>query len=143
MVYQIKRCLNKRLQEICLRSIELEALNYKISRYIPKSMREHFCVSSFNNGCLVLATSDPVWANQIRFSLPEIRDKLRKEEKIYQLTAVKVKIIEPINDKFQPQKSERKMSNNAITAIDAIIDTCSYEPLKEALKNLGKKNRNN
>ncbi len=89
----ITRCLNPRLVEICQRAIKLEELNEKISSYLPETLREHCHVGSFTNGCLVLITNDPVWAHQLRYALPELRDKLRSEADIHQLAFIKVTVV--------------------------------------------------
>ncbi len=86
----ITRCLNPRLAAICQHAIKLEELNEKIYGYLPETLREHCHVGSFTNSCLVLITNDPVWATQLRFTLPELRDKLRSEAGIHQLAFIKV-----------------------------------------------------
>lgn len=89
----ITRCLNSRLAEICQRAIKIEELNEKINRYIPENLRGHCHVGSFTNSCLVLITNDPVWATQLRYALPELRDKLRSEAGIHQLASIKVTVV--------------------------------------------------
>ena len=88
----ITRCLNTQLAEICQRAIKLEELNAKIYNYLPEAVREHCHVGSFNNSCLILVTRDPVWASQLRYALPELRDKLRSEAGIHQLACIKVSV---------------------------------------------------
>src|SRR3990167_9910739 len=93
----ITRCLNSQLADICQRAIKLEELNAKVYDYLPESLRKHCQVGSFNKSCLVLITHDPVWASQLRFALPELRDKLRSEAGIHQLASIKVTIHSEIN----------------------------------------------
>ena len=89
----ITRCLNPQLASICQRAIKLEELNAKIYDYLPENLRERCHVGSFTNSCLVLVTNDPVWATQLRYALPELRDKLRSEAGIHQLASIKVTVI--------------------------------------------------
>ena len=89
----ITRCINNQLAEICQRAIKLEELNARIYNYLPETLRDQCHVGSFNNSCLVLVTSDPVWASQLRYALPELRDKLRSEAGIHQLASIKVSVI--------------------------------------------------
>ena len=86
------RCLNQKLATICQRAIKLEELNAKIYTYLPENLREHCHVGSFTNCCLVLVTRDPVWATQLRYALPELRDQLRSEAGIHQLASIKVTV---------------------------------------------------
>ena len=88
----ITRCLNTQLAQICQRAIKLEELNAKIYNYLPETLRDQCHVASFNNSCLILATSDPVWASQLRYALPELRDKLRSEAGIHQLASIKITV---------------------------------------------------
>ena len=88
----ITRCLNAQLAEICQRAIKLEELNAKIHNYLPENLRDQCHVASFNNSCLILVTRDPVWASQLRYALPELRDKLRSEAGIHQLASIKITV---------------------------------------------------
>ena len=88
----ITRGLNNQLAELCQRAIKLEELNAKIYGYLPEALREQCHVGSFNNSCLVLVTRDPVWASQLRYALPELRDKLRREAGIHQLASIKITV---------------------------------------------------
>lgn len=88
----ITRCLNTQLADICQRAIKLEELNAKIYGYLPENLRDQCHVGSFNNSCLVLVTRDPVWASQLRYALPELRDKLRGEAGIHQLASIKINV---------------------------------------------------
>ena len=101
----IRYCLNKQLTEICHRSMQLEELSHKVSQLLAPELSPHCQVGSFNKGCLVLTSVNAVWASQIRYSIPELRDKLRKEAGMYQLMSIKVVVIEP---KFDEKKVAKK-----------------------------------
>ncbi len=88
----ITRCLNPKIIDICQRAIKLEELSAKLTHYLPDNLRERCHVGSFTNGCLVLVTQDPVWASQLRYSLPELRDALRTKAGLYQLVSIKVTV---------------------------------------------------
>lgn len=88
----ITRCLNTQLADICQQAIKLEELNAKVYDYLPETLREKCHVGSFNKSCLILVASDPVWAAQLRYALPELRDKLRGEAGIHQLASIKITV---------------------------------------------------
>ncbi len=88
----ITRCLNTRLAGICQHAIKLEELDEKVRKYLPEEIREHCYVGSFTNSCLLLVTTDPAWASQLRYALPELRDKLRKEAGIHQLASIRITV---------------------------------------------------
>jgi len=133
---RINRCLNVKLLEICQHTVQIEELNAKLREYLPESMREQCHVGSFNKGSLVLIASDAGWASQLRYCLPELRDRLRSEAGIYNLISIKVtiKIEEPV--KAIPRKTTHTISAKTCTSILANADECSYSPLKQALQDL-------
>ena len=89
----ITRCLNSKLTTICQQAIKLEELNAKINQYLPEELREQCTVGSFNNCCLVLVISNPEWALQLRYSLPELRDTLRRDAGLHQLASIKIRVL--------------------------------------------------
>lgn len=132
----IGQCLNPKLAEIVQGALLLKELNAKLFEYLPVHLRAHFSVGSFNQGCLVLMTNDPIWASQLRFHLPELRDTLRKKAGIYQLASIKI----AVNAHAQPNNSAAPvflpLSNNACETILLGSELCDYDPLKHALKQL-------
>lgn len=86
----ITRCVNPRLADLCQRAIKLEELSEKIYTYLPEALRDQCHVGSFNNSCLILIVTDPIWATQLRYTIPELRDRLRSEAGIHQLASIKI-----------------------------------------------------
>lgn len=132
---RINRCLNTRLLDICRRTVQLEELNSKLYGYLPSSLQEHCHVGSFNNGCLVIVASDSVWASQLRYSVPELRDKLRSEGGIYQLSSIKVTVMTQETHVIK-HSNPPLLSSKARDTIIAGGDQCNYLPLKNALHHL-------
>lgn len=136
---RINRCLNPRLVEICQRNIQLEELNVKLHAYLPAPLNTHCQIGSFNKGCLVIVVNDAAWASQLRYMLPELRDKLRKEAGIYQLSSINISIIPEISSQQSTKKIETpKLSAKARAVIMESEKQCSYQPLREALYKLAK-----
>ena len=137
---RINRYLNNQLIDICQRTMLLEELNSKLSHYLPATLKPHCHVGSFNKGCLVIVVSDPVWASQLRHSLPELRDKLRSEAGIYQLISIKISMtsLDTAPTKKSPIRPPLSKKSRAIISISG--DECSYPPLKKALYHLAEDN---
>ncbi len=135
---KIIQCLNHQLNDILQRTLLIEEINIKLISYLPDNLKTHCYAGSFNRGNLVIVASDPVWASQLRYSLPELRDKLRAEAGIYQLSSIKV--IVAIVEKITPQTFSNKitLTNNARAIISQSGDECTYLPLKNALHQLAK-----
>jgi hypothetical protein len=133
----ISRCLNKQLIDICQRSVQLEELTNKVRQLLPEPLAGECHVGSFNKGCLVLSTNNAAWASQLRYALPELRDKLRKELGLYQLSSIKVNVIEPtITYENSAQPKKHSLSEKAKATIISESQNCSYEPLQKALLHL-------
>lgn len=105
----ITNCFNRDLAKLRSQAVELETVHKLIMQYIPTEIKPNCQVSAFNAGCLILTVNDAIWASQLRFMLPEIRDKLRKEANLYQLSSIKVKINRDLLINH-PKKNQQKPS---------------------------------
>ena len=133
----INRCLNPQLLEICQRAIQLDELNSKLKHYLTPPLSEHCQVGSFNKGCLLLTVSNAAWATELRYSLPVLRDQLRKEAGLYQLTSIKIHIAEICQQTSPAPKSQKKtLSTSARHFIKEAGEHCNYPPLQNALYKL-------
>ncbi|KTD34544.1 DUF721 domain-containing protein [Legionella israelensis] len=134
----INQCLNSQLVRICQKAFQLEGLQNKLIPLLPENLQPFCQVGSFNKGCLVIITSDAAWASQLRFILPELRDNLRKQG-LYQLSSIDIAITEQ-GERERPKKkpSLNPISENARKNILNACEQMTYQPLKEALKKLGR-----
>lgn len=136
---QIGQCFNKQLRTIYQQSTELNALNVLLKTYLKENLRAHCYAGSFNKGRLVIIV-DAIWATELRYELPALRDRLRNDAGLYQLIAVDLKIVAELAAEKRSLKTVRKtppLSPKARQAILNIASTCDYEPLQEALRRLG------
>lgn len=133
---RINQCLNNRLLHICQQAVQLETLTKMLIPLLPEALRPYCFVGSFNQGCLLLVTPDPIWAAQLRFLIPQLRDELRSSAGLYQLTSIKLQVKTP----EQTAKRSKKMANPLTPAAKQTIlqeaEHCSYLPLQAALKKL-------
>lgn len=134
----ISRCLNKQLAEICQRSMQLEDLSSKVAQLLPPNLATECQVGSFSKGCLVLTTDNAVWASQIRYAIPELRDRLRKEAGMYQLSSIKVNVTETAIPYENPEQRPlaHELSHKAKATIISESLNCTYQPLQKALLHL-------
>lgn len=89
---KIVDCLNPTLQSICKKAIELESMTEIVQQYLPVRYQEHCKVGSFSKGCLYLHVPNALFAAELRYLLPELRDQLRSEGRLYQLITIKIQI---------------------------------------------------
>lgn len=133
---RINQCQNQKLLALCEKAAQLEVLNSHLQVYLPEALRPHCHVGSFQSGCLLLVVSDSVWATPLRYALPELRDTLRREAGLYQLTSIKITIA--IKKSVKPVKKIEALilSPAARKAIQAGAEQCLYPPLQDVLYRL-------
>lgn len=134
----IKDCLNPQLIKICQHTKQLETLNETLKRYLSSPLVDHCQVGHFAQGCLVITTTSSSWATELRYSLPNLRDKLRKEAGLYQLASIKIQIIEQTTQPTTPAKSRNKVTLSAAAReiIENAAAQSTYPPLQDALYKL-------
>lgn len=143
---RINRCLNKQILNLCQQTIQLDELNLKLLQFLPANLAEHCRAGSFNKGCLLLVISKPAIATELRYFLPTLRDALRTEAGLYQLSSIKIQINA---EQYSQGKSsdntitKPKLSANARETVRNAGELCSWPPLKEILFRLanGKKDK--
>lgn len=138
---RISHCLNNQLQDICQRALQLDELNHKLKQYLPENLAGHCQIASLTKGCLLITTSNAVWATELNYCRPELRDRLRREAGLYQLTSIKIEVVEPLTPSIKiKSKKKPKLSSTARLNIQELGERCGYEPLKEALYHLAESN---
>ncbi|WP_131782674.1 DUF721 domain-containing protein [Legionella gresilensis] len=133
----INRCLNKQLADICQQVIQLDKLNSLLKPLLPSHLQEFCQIGSFNKGSLLINLTNATWATELRYYLPTLRDKLRKEAGLYQLMNIKIQLISVDNTKETKRLAkEQQLSLQARNIIREVGDLCTYKPLKQALLHL-------
>lgn len=138
MARHINQCLHPQLADICQKALQLKSLQQQVIPLLPERLQAFCQVGSFYKGCLVITTSDAAWASQLRFLMPELRDRLRRKG-LYQLSSIKIALIEQV-ESMESRKSRAPSALSASTR-QQILSQCeqiSYQPLKNALKKLAK-----
>jgi hypothetical protein len=139
---RINSCLNKQLVDLCQRAVQLDELGNKVNQWLPDNLRAHCRVGSFARGCLLIVVDQADWATELRYCLPTLRDNLRQNAGVYQLTSIKIQIAADAPmaslDKRQKAKTTLSMSRGAREACRKTGELCSYEPLKTVLLNLAR-----
>lgn len=116
----VKNYFNNQIANICTRVLELESLNAKISTLLPDALKNHCQAASFNQGVLILTITNPNLATELRFLKSELRDRLRKEAGLYQLTAIDIKIIEKPALASPGPKKRQSISKTAEQALNQL-----------------------
>ena len=95
----ITACFSHELLKICEISYKDEKWEEIILNYLNAPLNKHIRLAQFKDGKLILVTENPLWAQELKMQLPQLRDYLRAEHQCYQLKFIQVKILPDI--KFQ------------------------------------------
>ncbi|MCC5792444.1 MAG: DUF721 domain-containing protein [Legionellaceae bacterium] len=136
MLRRVNQCLNSNLVKICLRSYQLEKLQDMVRQVLPDSLREHCQVGSFQQGQLIILVNDACWATELKFLLPQLRDRLRSEYQLYQLSGIQLKVGLPPAVPESGRKKKSGLTRQARQLIDKEAEGLPPGPLQTALKKL-------
>lgn len=136
----IRHCLNPRLVAMCQHSLGLDKLQQIFVNFLDPALRAHCQIGSFREGRLILCVTDPVFATPLRYLLPELRDRLRKEANLHQLRSIEIQIQAQLQKTTitSPKRPLLHLSSQARKALQQASDMCAHPPLKEALQKLAK-----
>jgi len=135
---KINRCLNNQITKLCQHALKIEAINEIVQPLLPESVKGHCHVGSFTNSCLKLVIDNPNWATELRYCLPEIRDTLRREAKLYQLSSIKLEVAVPNEPIKKGRVRSVKLSDVAKQTIQSEANHIDDLALKEALLKLAR-----
>lgn len=82
--------IDNKLLKICQHAVYLQSMQNLIERFLPQECAQHCKVCNFEKGVLTLQADNALWLNQLRFCIPELRDDLRTQGKLPQLSAIKL-----------------------------------------------------
>ena len=120
---RITDCFNSTVNTLVKRATEIDKLDNIVQQYFPEAAHIPCKVGSFNQGCLVLLVS------------------LRQEAGLHQISSIKITLqIDgmSLEAPATPQPPPSKLSSRAREHIMNGAD-CAYQPLKDALERLGRK----
>jgi len=137
MMQHIGRCLNPLMSKVCEHVLTLETLTAVVRGYFTdEDIKPHCTVTSFNKGCLVVTVSNAMWASQLRYQLPSLRDYLRQHAGLHQLITLKLNIHLEHTNQTAVSPSPSKLSAQGRQHILHASHDIQHPPLQEALQRL-------
>ena len=85
------------LGKIIQRAGQINQLQSQLTLELDPEFAEHFWVGSYQNGLLSLLVDSAVLATKLKFSVPDIRDKLRKQAQWSGLKSIEIKMMVTTN----------------------------------------------
>ena len=137
---KITQCLNPTLAALCEQTIKLESLTAIVQDYFKPLSMPALSVASFNKGCLIITVENAIHATELRYSLPALRDHLRRQMGLHQLVTIKVQLMHDLAAHLPPrsQAPQVKLSSRARAILLENSQQCQYEPLRLALLRLSR-----
>lgn len=133
---KIIHCLNDKLNNIIDSTEQVKQINRLLTQSLPAPLNQHCRASSFQSGILYLELDNPSLATEIRYLIPELRNHLRSNHRMYDLISIKASFnankspTKPKN-KIKPVESGAKAANTIRQHLTGLDD-----PLSHALKQL-------
>jgi hypothetical protein len=85
---------NQMLKHIYAKINQLKSLQIKFIDFLPEDIKPHCRVANFEQGILKIAVSSPVWAMRLRYIIPDLLSKMRRDAGIPQLSSIE-QYVEP------------------------------------------------
>ena len=108
------------LGSLLTKAKELVNLNHLISSYLDPAIQAHCHVANYRAGLLVLEVTSSTFATLLRYQVPELRDKLRKQAHLHELVSIKI----CVQDHHEDPKNHRPQQK-------ACLSTTSRKHIKE------------
>lgn len=131
------------LSEYISKANSLEKLDQIIKQYLQPELAKNCRVASFNDNCLILATTSPAWNHRLKFFLPELLNKLRKLPKYCGLKSIEAiqipNLASEIITEKNPDLKQMQLSNSNAKQLLAAAENITSPKLAEALRKIANK----
>ena len=138
---KINACLNQNLVKICALSHQLDKLQGMVQALLPEHLRAYVRVGQFQQGQLLLMCEEANWMTELHYFLPQLRDRLREEYSLYQLSGIRVKSVTPHQCGRSKLATAPSLSSAARQTIMASATAIEYAPIQVALQNLAREKK--
>lgn len=136
----IKHCLNntsKQLNKIINKVHSLQILTQKLHSHLDRKLSHHCQVADFYDGKLVIAVTNGSWATLIRYAIPDLLEKLRREKEFDFLQQIQC-IIQPTLFTAQKNRTIPFLSPTNSQIIQTTAQNIKHAKLRHALLHLSK-----
>jgi len=115
----MRRMINSKdsfISKVLQKTAQLTQLNAMLQRHVDADIREFCQAANFQQGMLVILVPNGSVATRLRFSTPDLINRLRKEEKLYNLGNIEIKISQAPSSR----KKLRKTKDISASARDSL-----------------------
>jgi len=129
---------NQTLQQLVKKAERLLDLNQRLLEQLATPLKEHCKLANWRNGCLVIETDSAVWATQLRYSSPDLLERLRKIPEFYGLCSIHCYIRPAVSVADAEVHSSMSLSPENAELIAATASGIEDKALSSALQRLAR-----
>ncbi len=128
------------LASLIYKAQQLSELNQLLHNTLEKSFKKHCAVANYEDGQLTLVTNNSAWATRIRFSIPDLTEKLQEIPTFNELKNINciIQLKETAQPIKPPAKHQQNLSPDTIRSIQTTAKNMKDKGLKAALLRLAK-----
>lgn len=129
---------NPQLAGLVTQARQLQKLSACLLDLIPIPLNLHFQVAGIQNNTLVLIAESSVWSARLRYSIPELINKLKHHPQISTaIQSIEIKV-DPDWRSLTPAKPQqgKTLSKNAVDCLTRTAASIEIGPVKSALLRL-------
>lgn len=133
---KLSNCLNDNLNKLIDKVGQVKQINDILHSHLPQHLRADCSASQFNQGILTLSLSNQSIATELRYLIPDLRNKLRQNERLYGLNTIKISTKEAPLTKTNKDKDKKVASTSKAANILREHSSDFDDAMSLALENL-------
>lgn len=133
---------NSRLSQLVQKCAYLHKLEILILQSLPEPLRAHCKIANLRQQNLIIQVDSSLWANQLRYLLPDLLAQWQQQAQLAEITTVKIKIAVNYQISYEPQQPRLPSAESRELLLQAAKNT-NHSKLKQVLLNLAKIGKNN
>lgn len=90
MIKKAVNCINADMLQLYKKTAERDQVASKVKAYLPEHLQDHVQINSFDKGILSLSATSQACLTELRYLLPDLRNKLRQQAHFYQLVNIQL-----------------------------------------------------
>lgn len=124
------------LSAIKTKAAQLSHLNNLLHAQLEASLAQYCRVANFRENILIIEVDGSVWATRLRYIVPELLQKLRREKEFHRLQEIKW-YIRPVENAYKKKSTKSiKMSEENSDLITETAQHIANPHLQSAMKKL-------
>ena len=126
------------LQNLMQQSEQLQELTNKLRSLLPEHLAKHCQVATWENGKVIVHSSNAAAGTVLRYQLPKILPLLKLDPRYQNVQELICHNRPPVTHKKAEEIAKLEYSDYAATLLDSVANTITDDKMQKALHNLAK-----